>query len=635
MEEEARPPLLPVRIPMNGEDLAPAAPGACAVGGGRAEIDTSAPFESVREAVDRFGGSAAWSSHLVNRIFAHHKVSPTSSSPIPTFSPRLTMARFTFLAEERNRAKQNQTVCMGTEDEQCANLAEQTAQIEKELGAKERETLDVLKQLESAKRIIADLKLKIQKKTAEDALQAEEEKQQHPESNCSLTQLSTAEPEVKQPEGNAEAAEEVQITEPEVKQQPEENANSGADVDMCAGLDEQEQQQQHPNLVLMELEQAKSNLNRTTGDLAAIRASIESLRHDIATEKVLVERSRAKVSSDATLVSSLKEELDQTTKKLQTLKDLQRRREDPSDIFFEIKRMTSEIEQLRNAANASKSEAMMLAAEIEQTKATIGTAEVRCLAAKKMEEAARAAEALALAEIKALLCSEASAEDLQGTDGVILSVEEYSELASKAREVDESSRNKIAAAMVHVDEANQSKSESLTRLEEAKMEVEECKKALQEALKRVETANRRKFAVEETLRRCRSETGHKRRSFRGSPKFKTAAHRHRDDSHCMDIVDVSDNSMKPTLSIGQILSMKLMGPDGYDKSVSDDTSTSETSSVSLGQILNRRQAILTYSSDTSANKKFSGKRKKFAFTGLSVFLAKQAKSKKKRGSDEN
>ncbi|SPT16349.1 unnamed protein product [Triticum aestivum] len=622
MEEEARPPLLPVRVPVNGEDLAPASAGACGVGGGRAEIDTSAPFESVREAVDRFGGSAAWSSHLVNRIFAHHK-------------------------------KQNQTVCGGTEDEQCVNLAEQTAQIEKELGAKERETLDVLKQLESAKKIIADLKLKIQKKTAEDTLQPEEEKQQQQqESNCSLTEVPTAEPEVKQPEGNAEATEEEQTAEPEAKQQPEGNAegaemqaaepevrqpegNDGADVDMCAGLDEQEQQQQHTNLVLMELEQAKSNLNRTTGDLAAIRASIESLRNDIATEKVLVERSREKVSSDATLVSSLKQELDQTTQKLQTLKDLQRRREDPSDIFFEIKRMTTEIEQLRNAANASKSEAMMLAAEIEQTKATIGTAEVRCLAAKKMEEAARAAEALALAEIKALLCSEASAEGLQGEDGVSLSVEEYSELASMAREADESSRNKIAAAMVHVDEANQSKSESLTRLEEAKMEVEECKKALQEALKRVETANRRKFAVEETLQRCRSETGHKRRSFRGSPKFKTAAHRHRDDSHCMDIIDVSDNSMKPTLSIGQILSMKLMGPDGYDKSVSDDTSTSETSSISLGQILNRRQAILTYSSDTSANNKFSGKRKKFAFTGLSVFLAKQAKSKKKRGSDEN
>lgn len=55
MEEEARPPLLPVRVPMNGEDLAPAAV-AC---GGRAEIDTSAPFESVREAVDRSASAAA------------------------------------------------------------------------------------------------------------------------------------------------------------------------------------------------------------------------------------------------------------------------------------------------------------------------------------------------------------------------------------------------------------------------------------------------------------------------------------------------------------------------------------------------------------------------------------------------
>uniref|UniRef100_A0ACD5WNR4 Uncharacterized protein n=1 Tax=Avena sativa TaxID=4498 RepID=A0ACD5WNR4_AVESA len=575
------------------QDLPPAA----AVGGGRAEIDTSAPFESVREAVDRFGGSAAWSSHLVRRIFAHHK-------------------------------KQEQCVVgSGTEDEQCVNsLEEQTAQLEKELGVKERETLDVLKELESAKRVIADLRLKIQNQTADTSAKPEEK--QPDEDNCSITEVPTAEPEETQSEDSCSITQ-VPASEPE-KGLPEGNAE--ADVEMCGGLDEQElqQRQQHPASVLMELEQAKSNLCRTTSDLAVIQASIESLRTEIASEKMLVERRREKVSSDATMVSSLEEELDQTMQRLQTLKDLQRRREDPSDIFMEIKKMTLEIEQLRNAANASKSEAMMLAAEIEETKAAIGTAEVRCLAAKKIEEAARAAEALAVAEIKALLCSEASAEDLQGTDGVDLSVEEYLELASKAREADESSRNRIAAAMVHVDKANQSRFESLTRLEEAQLEVEECKSALQEALKRVDTANRGKFAVEETIRRWRSENVHKRRSLRGSPRFKHAAPRQK-DSHCMDIVDVSSNSLKPTLSIGQILSMKLMGPDGYDKSVSDDTS--ETSNVSsLGQILNRKQAFL-YSGDTSASKKFSGKRKKFAFTGLSVFLAKQAKSKKKRASD--
>ena len=209
-----------------------------------------------------------------------------------------------------------------------------------------------------------------------------------------------------------------------------------------------------------------------------------------------------------------------------------------------------------------------------------------------------------------------------------ISLEEYSELAAKAQEAEELSRKKIEAATVQVDEANQSESISLKKLEEAQLQVDECKKALQEAHKRVDAANRGKIAVEEALYRCRSATGHKRRSFHDHPKFKHAAPRCK-VSHSLDIMDVSKGSLKPTLSIGQILSMKLMGPDGYDKSVWDNTR--ETSNVSLGQILNRSRAVV-YSSDAAAHKKFSGKRKKFAFTGLSVLLARQAKSKKKKES---
>ena len=476
------------------------------------------------------------------------------------------------------------------------NVQEQAAQLENEVAVKERETLDVLKELESTKKIIADLKLKIQKETSEtspdEAVKSEE-----------TDQISMAEPEDQQPE------------------------NVAVDVDM-EGVEENPQQPSGGS-VLVELEQTKESLNRTTNDLAAVRAAVELLRNSIAKEKMLLERGREKLSSNTSLVSSLEDELDQTAQKLETLKDLQKRRKDPSDIFIEIKKMTSEVQELRSMANGSKSEAMLLAAEIEQAKASISTAEIRCIAAKKMEEAARAAEALALAEIKALLSSESSFEGENSSDGVTLSMEEYFILCSKALEADENSKKKVGDAMQQVDIANSSESESVKRLEDAKLEVEECKKALREALKRVEAANHGKLAVEEILGRWKSESGHRKRSIGGSPKFKNATQR-RKDSYSMDIVDdVSDRSFKQTLSIGQILSMKLMGPDGYDKSVWDDK-TSEMPNISLGQILNRSGVLCR--EDMASRRRISGKRKKFALTGLSVLLAKQSKSKKKRES---
>jgi hypothetical protein len=472
-------------------------------------------------------------------------------------------------------------------------VQEQAAQLENEVVLKERETLDVLKELESTKKIIADLKLKIQKEGTETF-----------------------------PDEDVKSEETDQVSAPGPEEQQPENVT----VDMdCI----EENPQLSSGSVLVELEQAKEILNRTTSDLAQVRAAVELLRNSIAKEKMLLERGHEKLSSNTSLVSHLEDELDQTAQKLETLKDLQKRRKDPSDIFIEIKKMTTEVQQLRSMANDSKSEAMLLAAEIEQAKASISTAEIRCIAAKKMEEAARVAESLALAEIKVLLSSQSSFEGDNSSDGVTLSMEEYFTLCSKALEADENSKKKVGDAMLQVDIANGSESESVKRLEDAKVEVEECKKALQEALKRVEAANHGKLAVEEILRRWKSESGHRKRFICGSPKFKNAAHRHK-DSHSMDITDdVSDRSFKQTLSIGQILSMKLMGPDGYDKSVCDDKA-SEVPNISLGQILNRSGVLCR--EDMASRKRISGKRKKFALTGLSVLLAKQSKRKKKRES---
>lgn len=256
-----------------------------------------------------------------------------------------------------------------------------------------------------------------------------------------------------------------------------------------------------------------------------------------------------------------------------------------------------------------------------------------------MKEAARAAEVIALAEIKALSNSENShGVLLQKPDGVTLSFEEYSALTCRAREAEELSKGKVIEAMLQVDEANISKVEILRRVEEATEEIKTSKKALEEALNRVEAANRGKLAVEEALRKWRSEHGQRRRSVQNSTKFKNSyPSHHRRDSRMLDVngLDlVSDGPspvLKPTLSIGQILSRKLLMPDEFEPGIHKDKSTVKQK-MSLGQMLNKQGVDLPShwkAERESVPKQFPAKRKKFGFGRFSLLLTKQSKKKKK------
>ncbi|KAK9289651.1 hypothetical protein L1049_007809 [Liquidambar formosana] len=253
-----------------------------------------------------------------------------------------------------------------------------------------------------------------------------------------------------------------------------------------------------------------------------------------------------------------------------------------------------------------------------------------------MKEAARAAEAIALAEIKALSNNESSA--LQKPEGVTLSFEEYSSLTSKAREAEELSKKRVVDAMLQVDEANVSKIEILKRVEEATAEVRTSKKVFEEALNRVEAANRGKLAVEEALRKWRSEHGQKRRSVHNSTKFKNPCpSHHRRDSRLFDVNGlnlVSDGSvpvLRPTLSIGQILSRKLLLPEEFETGMQAEKTTVR-GKMSLGQMLSKQSDDPPSSQKAereSGHKQLSAKRKKFGFARFSLLLTKQSKKKKK------
>ncbi|CAK9144492.1 unnamed protein product [Ilex paraguariensis] len=540
----------------------------------RAEIDTSAPFESVKEAASRFGGIGFWrpNSHKLSSKVSEHEIEVVDITKVE----------------------------------------EQAAQLEKDLVVKERETLDVLKELERTKLIVEELKSKLQKETFE--------------VNAVLNANSN--------DQNLQPAAEVSE-----KESQENTAISHQDMvgglDLCPSSG--------PGFILMGLKQAKFNLTRTTNDLADIRATVASYSKKIEKERILLEKTRQRLSSNSSKISSLEEELNKTKLNLQLAKqdEVKDGLDNPMDISMELQQLSSETEQFKKMGEAAKSEVLRAMSEIEQTKTRIKTAEIRLVAARKMKEAARASETVALAEINALSNSESSsAVLLQKPDGVTLSFEEYSSLTAKAREAEEISKKRVMDAMLEVDEANVSKAEILRRVEEATEEVKISKKTFEEALSRVEDANRGKLAVEEALCKWRSEHGQKRRYVHNSTKFKNSYPSHlRKDSRVLDanglnlVNDESKPVLRSTLSIGQILSRKLLLTEEYENGMQTEKSNGKRK-VSLGQMLSKPSGDLRATTlkgeKGGGHKQLPTKRKKFGFAQISLLVTKQGKKKKKQ-----
>ncbi|KAL1193663.1 WEB family protein [Cardamine amara subsp. amara] len=502
---------------------------------GRAEIDTSAPFESVREAATRFGGFGFWRP-------SHNKLQEASQENV--------------------------------EETDIMKLKAQASELHNDLIVKECETLEVLKELEATKATVVELSSKLQLRN--------------------------------------EGCEEETLREEEVHSHIK-----------PAGV------------VLKDLNQAKMNLCK----IASIRGSVEQLKKKLNEERAALEKTRERLMEKSLKVSSLEEEEEV---RLRFVKKGETRERDLENnavgMLNEVERLSSEAQEVKKTGENAQSEVVKAMAEIERTRDKIKTAKIRLVAARKMKEAARAAEAVAIAEIKAVTGSK------NGDEAVTISAEEYAELARSAREAEEEASKRVEDAMSRVEEANASKTNIMKKVNEAAQEIESSKMALEEAVERVDAANTSKLEAEEALRNWRSENGQKRRSssVNNTSKFKN---RRDTTTRLMDVnglnltydvvLEGSSSSssvpvLKPTLSIGQILSKKLLLAEDSDTNV-----VSERRKMSLGQMLAKNgygDKTVSKRSEGKENGKKSTtrKRKSFGFAKISVMLNKESKNKKKK-----
>lgn len=544
-------------------------------------IDTASPFESVKDAVSKFGGITDWKAHKIQTIERRKMVDEELEKiqeALPEYKRESELA-----AEAKYDALKELETTKGLIEElklelEKAELEEQQAKQDSELaqmrveemekGVANEASVAVKAQLEVAKARLESATCELRSVREEIEMVCNEYEDMLREKDLAAERAEAAVKEAKEIEremdglsieliATKESLESAHTAHLEAEEKKF-GAAMGRDQDMYnweKELKMVEDDIERLNQEIRAADDMKTRLEAASAleydlgaELAAftesstskllmgndnIHAAVDSAKRELEEVKSNIEKAASEVKALTIIAGSLQSELARERQDLAETKERQsagfvrtsdeEAREELMDTSNKLEEAMKEAEDAKLLAAAARDELRMAEELSEQAKTGMSTIESRLTEAKKEMEAARASEKLALAAIKALQETESSQrfEEMSNSPrSIIISVEEYYELSKKAHESEEEANTKLSQIVSQIEVAKEEESRILEKLEEVNREMSVRKGELKAAMGKAEMARDGKLSMEQELRKWRSENG-KRRTEEGTEPEKS------------------------------------------------------------------------------------------------------------------